>query len=192
MRERFGRRRISGGSVARPMIGALAVIVLITRRQKTADTIRTAYSRARERLGQVREQSTQYDTDFTSERVNDNLRTRTESAPQEAFFQKEELVERAQQITRGSARGSQGREVTDIASETEQKVRRYLKDVQYPASKDDLVSAARDNDAPEQLIERLVGLSIKERNTQAPKRWRQRWIAVAAVVDNRLAGNTSG
>jgi uncharacterized protein DUF2795 len=176
MRERFGRRRISGGSVARPMIGALAVIVLITRRQKTADTIRTAYSRARERLGQVREQSTQYDTDSTSERVNDNLRTRTESAPQEAFFQKEELVERAQQITRGSARGSQGREVTDIASETEQKVRRYLKDVQYPASKDDLVSAARDNDAPEQLIERLVGLSIKEYS--GPEE-------VAAAVDSR-------
>jgi hypothetical protein len=116
------------------------------------------------------------DTDSTSERVNDNLRTRTESAPQEAFFQKEELVERAQQITRGSARGSQGGEVTDIASETEQKVRRYLKDVQYPASKDDLVSAARDNDAPEQLIERLVGLSIKEYS--GPEE-------VAAAVDSR-------
>jgi hypothetical protein len=176
MRERFGRRRISGGSVAWLITGALAVIVLITRRQETTDTIRTAYSKARERLGQVREQSTQYDADSTSERVDDNLSTRTESAPQEAFFQKEELVERAQQITGGSARGSQGGEVTDIASETEQKVRRYLKDVQYPASKDDLVSAARDNDAPEELIERLVGLSIKEYS--GPEE-------VAAAVDSR-------
>jgi len=162
VRGRIGRRRIFGRSVAWIMIGALAIIVLITRRQETADNIRVAYSRARERLGQVREQSTRHDTDSASELMNNNSRTRTESARQEASFQKEELVERAQQITRGPARESQGEEVTDIASETEQKVRQYLKDVQYPASKDDLVSAARSNDAPEELIERLVGLSIKE------------------------------
>ncbi len=63
----------------------------------------------------------------------------------------------------GSARGdSQESERTDAASETEQEVQRYLKDVQYPASKDELVSAARSNDAPEELIKKLVALTIRE------------------------------
>jgi hypothetical protein len=31
----------------------------------------------------------------------------------------------------------------------------YLEDVDYPASKEDLASAAQDNGAPEELIERL-------------------------------------
>ncbi len=180
MRERFGRRRISGGSVGWLITGALAVIVLITRRQETADTIRTAYNKARERLGQVREQSTQYDADSTSERVNDNLSTRTESAPQEAFFQKEELVERAEQISKGPASSSREGEVNHITSETEQEVRRYLEGVQYPASKDDLVSAAESNDAPEELIERLVDLTIKEYS--GPEE-------VAVAVDSRRSGD---
>jgi hypothetical protein len=169
-------RRTLGRSVAWLTIGALAIIMLITRRQETADTLRAAFSKARERLGQAQEQSTQHGTDSAPERVNDNLSPWTESAHQEAHFQKEELVERAQQISRGPAKGSQEREATDIASETEQKVRRYLKDVQYPASKDDLVSAARSNDAPEELIERLVGLSIKEYSGSEE---------VAAAVDSR-------
>jgi hypothetical protein len=33
--------------------------------------------------------------------------------------------------------------------------RQYLEDVDYPASKEDLASAAEDNGAPEELIERL-------------------------------------
>jgi Sec-independent protein translocase protein TatA len=176
VRGRIGRRRIFGGSVAWLMVGALIIIVLVTRRQEAAGTIKAAYSRVRERLGQVREQSTRYDTDSAFELVNNNSWTRTESARHEASFQKEELVERAQQITRGPARESQEEEATDIASETEQKVRQYLKNVQYPASKDDLVSAARSNDAPEELIERLVGLSIKEYSDPAE---------VAVAVDSR-------
>ena len=33
--------------------------------------------------------------------------------------------------------------------------RQYLEDIDYPASKEDLVSAAEDNGAPEDLVERL-------------------------------------
>ena len=33
--------------------------------------------------------------------------------------------------------------------------RQYLEDVDYPASKEDLASAAEDNGAPEELVERL-------------------------------------
>ena len=33
--------------------------------------------------------------------------------------------------------------------------RQYLGDVDYPASKEDLVSAAEDNGAPDELLERL-------------------------------------
>ena len=49
-----------------------------------------------------------------------------------------------------------------MASETEQEIRRYLEDLQFPASKDDLVSAAKSNDAPEELIKQLVDLPRKE------------------------------
>ncbi len=71
--------------------------------------------------------------------------------------------ETEQEVSGGSARGeSHESEQTDMASETEQEVRRYLKDIEYPASKDDLVSAARSNDAPQELIQKLVDLSIKE------------------------------
>ena len=49
-----------------------------------------------------------------------------------------------------------------MASETEQEIRPYLEDVQFPASKNDLVSAARSSDAPEELIKQLVDLPIKE------------------------------
>ena len=33
--------------------------------------------------------------------------------------------------------------------------RQYLEDVDYPASKEDLASAAEDNGAPDELVERL-------------------------------------
>lgn len=49
-----------------------------------------------------------------------------------------------------------------MASETEQEIRRYLEDLQFPASKDDLVSAAKSNDAPEELIKQLVDLPKEE------------------------------
>ena len=48
-----------------------------------------------------------------------------------------------------------------MASETEN-VQQYLQGVDYPASKDDLLSTAESNDAPQGFIERLVDLQIKE------------------------------
>ena len=49
-----------------------------------------------------------------------------------------------------------------MASETEKHVQQYLQGVNYPASKDDLVSAAKSNDAPHDFIKRLVDLPITE------------------------------
>lgn len=49
-----------------------------------------------------------------------------------------------------------------MASETEKHVHRYLKGVDYPASKDELVSIARSNEAPHDFIKRLVDLPIIE------------------------------
>ncbi len=166
--ERFGRRRIFGGIAAAAAlgIGALAVTLFgMRRRAATEDAGGESNGTVGERFGEDREEA------------------------QEAALPKEELVRRAQEISRGpareshdesertdtasqteqeevsggSARGdSQESERTDAASETEQEVQRYLKDVQYPASKDELVSAARSNDAPEELIKKLVALTIRE------------------------------
>jgi hypothetical protein len=176
MMERFGRRWIFGGLAA----AALAIIVFGMRRRAASDASEDAggelHGTVGERFGEDREED------------------------QEASLPKEELVRRAQQISRGPARERQESEPTDAASETEQEevsgesargesqeseqtdmasesqeseranaaseteqeARRYLKDVQFPASKDDLVSAARSNDAPQGLIEKLVDLPITE------------------------------
>ena len=166
VRERFGRRWIFGGIAAAALgIGALTITVFgMRRRAATEDAGGGSNGTVGERFGEDREEA------------------------QEAALPKEELVRRAQQISRGptreshdesertdtaskteqevsggSARGdSQESERTDVASETEQEVRRYLKDVQYPASKDDLVSVARSNDAPQEFIEKLVDFTIKD------------------------------
>jgi Lon protease-like protein len=143
VRERFGRRWIFGAMAAAAAlgVGALAITVFGMRRRRAAteDAAGESYGTVGERFGEDREED------------------------QEAALPKEELVRRAQQISRGSVRGeSHESEQTDMASETEQEVRRYLKDIEYPASKDDLVSAARSNDAPQELIQKLVDLTIKE------------------------------
>ena len=168
MQERFGRRWIFGAMAAAVAlgVGALAITVFVgmrRRRAATEDAAGESYRTVGERFGEDREED------------------------QEAALPKEELVRRAQQISRGpareshqsertdtvseteqevsggSARGeSHESERTDMASETEQEVRRYLEDVQYPASKDDLVSAARSNDAPQELIQKLVDLTIRD------------------------------
>jgi len=140
VRERFGRRWIFGGMAAALGIGALAITVFgMRRRAATEDAGGESHGTVGERFGEDREED------------------------QTAALPKEELVRRAQQISRGSARGeSHESERTDVVSETEQEVRRYLEDVQYPASKDDLVSAARSNDAPQELIKKLVNLTIKD------------------------------
>ena len=154
VRERLGRRWIFGGIAAAALgIGALAITVVGRRRRAATED---AGGESNETVG--------------------------------AALSKEELVRRAQLISRGPARESQESERTDkaseteqevsggsareesqesvrtdVAPETEQEVRRYLNDVQFPASKDDLVSAARSNDAPEELIKDLVmTLTIRE------------------------------
>jgi hypothetical protein len=153
--ERFGRRWIFGGIAAAALgIGALTITVVGRRRRAATED---AGGESNETVGA-------------------------------AALPKEELVRRAQLISRGPARESQESERTDkaseteqevsggsareesqesvrtdVAPETEQEVRRYLNDVQFPASKDDLVSAAKSNDAPEELIKDLVmTLTIRE------------------------------
>ena len=49
-----------------------------------------------------------------------------------------------------------------MASETEKHVQQYLEGVDYPASKDELVSTAKSNEAPHDFIKRLVDLPIIE------------------------------
>ena len=181
MQRRFGRRLIFGSSVVVALgIGALAIIALSMRRRATEDASRESNGTASERFEEARGQSTRHDTDSPAEqRVNDTLRPGVESVRQGSSFQEGELAERARQIAKGSARRSHRGETTDTAaSETEQEVRRYLEDVQYPASKDDLVSAARSNDAPEEFVKRLVGLTIRE--YQSPEE-------VALAVDTHRA-----
>jgi hypothetical protein len=138
--ERFGKRWIFGG-IAALGIGALTITVFgMRRRAATKDAVGKPNETVEERFGEDRKED--------------------QGA---AALPKEELVRRAQLISRGPARESQESERTDKASETEQEVRRYLNDVQFPASKDDLVSAARSNDAPEELIKDLVmALTIRE------------------------------
>lgn len=181
--ERFGRRWIFGGLAAAYAIVALAIIVFGMRRRAASAESAASEDAGGESHGTVGER-------FGEDREED----------QEAVLTKEELVRRAQQMSRGPARERQESEPTDAASETEQEevsgesmrgesqeseqanmasesqeseqadaaseteqeARRYLKDVQFPASKDDLVSAARSNDAPQGLIEKLVDLPITE------------------------------
>lgn len=49
-----------------------------------------------------------------------------------------------------------------MASEAEQNVRQYLKGADYPASKNELASTAKSNGAPQEFVERLVGLEHAE------------------------------
>jgi uncharacterized protein DUF2795 len=51
---------------------------------------------------------------------------------------------------------------TATASETEQELRRYLEGVHFAANKEDLISIAMSNDAPEELIGQLEDLPRKE------------------------------
>ena len=51
---------------------------------------------------------------------------------------------------------------TDVASETEQELRRYLEGVHFAANTEDLVSTAMSNGAPEVFIDQLEELPRKE------------------------------
>ncbi len=45
-----------------------------------------------------------------------------------------------------------------MESQSEQDFEQYLQGVEFPANKEELVSAARSNDAPQHLVEHLEGL----------------------------------
>ena len=45
-----------------------------------------------------------------------------------------------------------------MSSQSEQNFEQYLQGVEFPATKEELVSAAQNNDAPQHLIEHLEGL----------------------------------
>jgi hypothetical protein len=45
-------------------------------------------------------------------------------------------------------------------------IQRYLKGVEYPATKDDVISFAEDNDAPDEVIEELQ--SVNEEQFDGP------------------------
>lgn len=49
-----------------------------------------------------------------------------------------------------------------MASEAEQNVRQYLEGADYPASKNELAGTARNNGAPQEFVERLVGMEDTE------------------------------
>jgi hypothetical protein len=156
VRRRSRQRRILGTGVVGVVLGTLAMLALLIMRRPA--TAKAYYKKARERLGQVRAQP----TEIERRRVINFIRrtTRRESAGMERR-------RRVMSFVRRTATTSSGRE---------QEVRRYLKDVQYPATKDELVSAARSNDAPEELLEKLVGLTIREYSS--PRE-------VAVAVDSR-------
>ncbi len=46
-----------------------------------------------------------------------------------------------------------------MASESEQNVMQYVEDAEYPASRDDLVSAAKSKEAPQEVVELIEGLA---------------------------------
>jgi hypothetical protein len=109
MRGRFGRRRIFGaGSAVWLGIGVLAILALITRHEKTANTIRAAYRTARERFG-GREQPTRHDTDSLSEQageflVQENADQETEGSTAEG---EEDPSEEIEGITNASGERSE-------------------------------------------------------------------------------------
>jgi hypothetical protein len=51
---------------------------------------------------------------------------------------------------------------TDMASETEQELRRHLEGVDFAANTEDLIAIAMHNGAPEEFIEQLEELPRKE------------------------------
>ncbi len=166
VRERFGRRWIFGGIAAAALgIGALTIIVVgMRRRAATEDAGGEPNETVGERFGEDRKEDQGAAALPKEELVRRaQLISRGPARESQESERTDTASETEQEASGGSARGeSQESERTDVAPETEQEVRRYLNDIQYPASKDDLVSAARSNDAPEELINDLVTLTIRE------------------------------
>jgi hypothetical protein len=163
--ERFGKRWIFGG-IAALGIGALTITVFgMRRRAATEDASGESNETVGERFGEDREEDQGAAALPKEELVRRaQLISRGPTRESQEIERTDTASETEQEASGGSARGeSQESEQTDVAPETEQEVRRYLNDVQFPASKDDLVSAARSNDAPEELIKDLVmTLTIRE------------------------------
>ena len=165
MWERFGKRWIFGG-IAALGIGALTITVVgMRRRAATEDASGESNETVGERFGEDRKEDQGAAALPKEELVRRaQLISRGPTRESQESERTDTASETEQEASGGSARGeSQESERTDVAPETEQEVRRYLNDVQFPASKDDLVSAARSNDAPEELIKDLVmTLTIRE------------------------------
>ena len=163
--ERFGKRWIFGG-IAALGIGALTITVFgMRRRAATEDASGESNETVGERFGEDRKEDQGAAALPKEELVRRaQLISRGPTRESQESERTDTASETEQEASGGSARGeSQESERTDVAPETEQEVRRYLNDVQFPASKDDLVSAARSNDAPEELIKDLVmTLTIRE------------------------------
>ena len=162
--ERFGKRWIFGG-IAALGIGALTITVFgMRRRAATEDASGESNETVGERFGEDRREDQGAAALPKEELVRRaQLISRGPARESQEIERTDKASETEQEASGGSARGeSQEGERTDVAPETEQEVRRYLNDVQFPASKDDLVSAARSNDAPEELIKDLVTLTIRE------------------------------
>jgi hypothetical protein len=163
--ERFGKRWIFGG-IAALGIGALTITVVgMRRRAATEDASGESNETVGERFGEDRKEDQGAAALPKEELVRRaQLISRGPTRESQESERTDTASETEQEASGGSARGeSQESERTDVAPETEQEVRRYLNDVQFPASKDDLVSAARSNDAPEELIKDLVmTLTIRE------------------------------
>ena len=167
VRERLGRRWIFGGIAAAALgIGALTITVFgMRRRAATEDASGESNETVGERFGEDRKEDQGAAALPKEELVRRaQLISRGPTRESQESERTDTASETEQEASGGSARGeSQESERTDVAPETEQEVRRYLNDVQFPASKDDLVSAARSNDAPEELIKDLVmTLTIRE------------------------------
>ena len=165
--ERFGKRWIFGGIAAAALvIGALAITVVgMRRRAATEDAVGEPNETVGGRFGEDRKEDQGAAALSKEELVRRaQLISRGPTRESQESERTDTASETEQEASGGSARGeSQESERTDVAPETEQEVRRYLNDVQFPASKDDLVSAARSNDAPEELIKDLVmTLTIRE------------------------------
>ncbi len=166
VRERFRRRWIFGAIAAAALgIGALTITVVgMRRRAATEDAVGEPNEMVGERFEEDRKEDQGAAALPKEELVRRaQLISRGPATESQEIERTDKASETEQEVSEGSAREESQESVrTDVAPETEQEVRRYLNDVQYPASKDDLVSAARSNDAPEELIKDLVTLTIRE------------------------------
>jgi hypothetical protein len=163
MRGRFGRRRIfGGGSVLWLGIGVLTILALLARRhEKTADAIRAAYTKARERFG-GREQPTRHDnTDLPSEQDGEYL---VQESPEEKTGVSTAVAEEGpSEELGGFARESAGRsEEDDGWEERSQGGESAAADQEGRSDAEALPLEGYDSLTVSQITQRLRELSPKE------------------------------